>query len=137
VILTPEQQNELGLNHVSCKEYEQAEFHFSQAASSSGNPVYYFNAGKACAEQMKLEEAESFFRRAIMICDSYSAAHYELSLVLALQGKWDEFFKEYEWRHEYFSDLRYYRDMYSFGRKVLVCKIGPYRNFLVLPSLCN
>ena len=88
-------------------------------------------------EQMKLQEAEEHFRMAIVVdpdhAAAHAAAHYDLSLVLGLQGKWEEFFKEYEWRNEYFSDLGYYRDLYTFGRKVFVCKNGIYRNFLMLP----
>lgn len=129
------QHHELGLDHVSRKEYDKAEFHFVRAIYiAPQEPVFHHNAGKACMEQMKIDEAEKYLRQAVLLDGDCAAAHYDLSLVLGLQGKWDEFFKEYEWRNEYFSDLGYYRDMYSFGRKVLVCKIGTYRSFLVLPD---
>jgi tetratricopeptide (TPR) repeat protein len=136
-LITPEKHNELGLFHVSKEEYEEAEFHFSQAAALDWHPMYSFNAGKVCAKQMKFEEAERHFKKAIHIDPNYASAHYELSLALGLQGKWEEFFKEYEWRNEYFSDLGFYRDIYSFGRKVFVCKQGIYRSFLMMPKLSD
>ena len=128
------QNNKLGLIHISRNEYEQAEFCFSLAAKQDpATLVFHHNAGKACAEQMKLEDAENHFRNAITVDPNHAAAHYDLSLVMGLQGKWEEFFEEYEWRNEYFSDLKYNRELYTFGRKVFVCKNGPYRSFLMLP----
>ena len=128
------QHHELGLHHISLGEYEKAEFHFVQLTHMSPLPVFSHNAGKACMEQMKLQDAERHFRNAIDVDPDHAAAHYDLSLVLGLQGKWKEFFEEYEWRNEYFSDLKYYRDLYTFGRKVFVCKNGPSRSFLMLPT---
>ena len=135
--MSPEEHNRLGIQHISRGEYEEAESCFVRAikANTFGRKsIYCHNAGKACMEQMKLEEAEKHLRQAIFIDPNHAAAHYDLSLVLGLQGKWEEFFKEYEWRNEYFSDLKYYRDLYTFGRKVFVCKNGPYISFLMLPT---
>lgn len=131
--LTPSQHNELGICHISLKEYDRAEFHFSCSVNMSPlTPVFHHNLGKVFMEQMKPEDAETHLKKAVSLDENFTAAHYDLSLTLGLLGKWTEFFKEYEWRNEYFSDLKYYQNMYSFSRKTLVCKKGLYRSFVTL-----
>lgn len=132
------QYHELGLHHVSLGEYDKAEFYFVRAIQMSPQEsVFHHNAGKVCLEQMKIDEAEKHLRQAILLDPNCAAAHCDLSIVLGLQGKWEECFKEYEWRNEYFSDLGFYRDIYSFGCKVFVCKQGIYRSFLMMPKLSD
>jgi hypothetical protein len=72
---------------------------FDEAISiDSGNSAAFNNLGNLLAAQMNLTEAEAALRQAILIHPHYAEAHFNLSRVLLMQGKYAEGWQENEWR---------------------------------------
>jgi len=56
------------------------------------------NLGFVYRDLSRFEEAEASCREALRIDPNFPAAHANLSLILLLQGKWKQGWREYEWR---------------------------------------
>ena len=56
------------------------------------------NYGEALRKLGKYAEAEPFFRRAISLTPEVGDPHFNLSIVLLVTGRFDEGWREYEWR---------------------------------------
>jgi tetratricopeptide (TPR) repeat protein len=58
----------------------------------------WVNMGMTLKAMRRFDEAEACYRRAIDIEPDSALAHFDLSNLLLLQGRWAEGFGEYEWR---------------------------------------
>jgi tetratricopeptide (TPR) repeat protein len=56
------------------------------------------NYGEALRKRGKYAEAEPYFRRAIALTPEVGDPHFNLSIVLLVTGRFDEGWREYEWR---------------------------------------
>ena len=61
-------------------------------------PIAHFNKGSSYKAMARLEEAEQCFRDSIRINADFVEGHFTLAQVLLQQGKFDEGWREYEWR---------------------------------------
>lgn len=72
---------------------------FDEAISiDSGNAAAFNNLGILLFDQMNMTEAEAALRQAIAIHPHYAEAHFNLSRVLLMQGRYAEGWQENEWR---------------------------------------
>jgi tetratricopeptide (TPR) repeat protein len=65
---------------------------------TSSGPLGFNVRGLVLMRQGRLVESEQAFRRAMELTSSYVDAHFNLSVVLFLQGKFEEAWREHEWR---------------------------------------
>ena len=75
------------------------------------------NLGGIHGELKNLDAALACFREAVQIDPTCSAAHVDLAYCNHLLGRWDEGFKEYEWRFEYFPQLQFYKTTYDQSKR--------------------
>lgn len=59
---------------------------------------------KLSLENLDLDKAVFLFQE-ILATESVPAAHVDLSYAYGLLGRWEDCFREYEWRFDYFDDL--------------------------------
>lgn len=89
----------LGNEQVMQGELRAAIDSFDEAISiDAGNAAAFNNLGNLMADQLNMTEAESALRQAIAIHPHYAEAHFNLSRVLLMQGKYAEGWQENEWR---------------------------------------
>jgi hypothetical protein len=67
-------------------------------AEAPDSPALLNAQGFARQELMDLEGAERSYRRAIALSADYAHAHFNLALVLLIQGRYEEGWIEYAWR---------------------------------------
>ncbi|HSI11543.1 MAG TPA: tetratricopeptide repeat-containing glycosyltransferase family protein [Chthoniobacter sp.] len=58
----------------------------------------YLNRGTACMGKCDIAEAEQSFRRVIECPDDHADGHWNLSIALLLSGRYEEGWREFEWR---------------------------------------
>jgi tetratricopeptide (TPR) repeat protein len=77
---------------------EAAEFYRRAMAANPSHLHAYFNMGVVWWYKARFVEAEASFREAIAHRADYAAAHLNLALLLLLLGRYEEGWREYEWR---------------------------------------
>lgn len=94
-----EVHNNLGNSLMALGRFVEAADCFSKAAVLiPGSPVPLASQATALQAIGKVAEAEQACMRALEIDPAFAAAHWNLSLNLLLQGRYEEGWKEYEWR---------------------------------------
>jgi hypothetical protein len=95
----PEFQNNLGLALAAADRLDEAIAAYRRAVSLQPDHAgAWSNLGLACTACNALEKAEQALRRAITLQPGFAAAHWNLALVLLAQRRYDEGWREYEWR---------------------------------------
>jgi tetratricopeptide (TPR) repeat protein len=95
----PEFQNNLGLALAAADRLDDAVAAYRRAVSLKPDHAgAWSNLGLACTAQNALAPAEEALRRAIALQPGFAAAHWNLALVLLAQRRYDEGWREYEWR---------------------------------------
>ena len=64
----------------------------------SSNATAFNNLGLLFASDLNMTEAEATLRQAILVHPEYAEAHFNLSRILLIQGKYAEGWQENEWR---------------------------------------
>lgn len=100
-----ETNNQLALAHRESGNIHMALLYMTNAVDLSPTPQNWTNLGKLFIERKKLDSAKFALKEAVKLNPNFASAQYELSLVYGLQGRWSEFFPQYEWRLRYFDDL--------------------------------
>lgn len=91
--------NNLGNSLMALGRFGDAADSFSRAVSLlTSSPVPLAARATALQALGKVAEAEADCRKAIIIAPDFAAAHWNLSLSLLLQGRYEEGWREYEWR---------------------------------------
>ncbi len=94
-----EAHNNLGNTLLALGLFSEAADSFLQAASIlTTSPVPLAARATALQALGKIIEAEAECRRAILLDPAFAAAHWNLALNLLLQGRYEEGWREYEWR---------------------------------------
>ncbi len=62
------------------------------------NPTLYANFGNILEDLGMIEDAEAAYRKAADLSPDFAGAHTNLGLLLLLTGKYDEGWREYDWR---------------------------------------
>jgi len=89
----------LGNEQVARGETRAAIDSFDEAISiDAGNASAFNNLGVLMSDHLNMTEAEAALRQAIAIHPYYAEAHFNLSRVLLMQGKYAEGWQENEWR---------------------------------------
>ena len=95
----PEFQNNVGLALAAVDRLDEAVAAYQRAVSQrSHHAGAWSNLGLAYTAQNALGPAEDAFRRAIAVQPDFAAAHWNLALVLLAQRRYEEGWREYEWR---------------------------------------
>lgn len=90
----------LGNIHLLERNYMLAENSFRRALELKPADLELLNnLGVILQKMNRLQEAEHYFRQAVSIGQKHVNSHFNLALVLLLQGKFVEGWKEYEWRY--------------------------------------
>ena len=75
------------------------------------------NKAGMLGEYHRLEESEKCFRQAIEVDQNNAMAHCDLAHCLHLQGRYEEAWREYEWRLQCLSQLQVYNKKYDPARR--------------------
>lgn len=95
----PELHYNLGTAFQKAGNTIQAAQSFGEAINLGGKSAgLYTNFGTVLKELGELDEAHKFLITATKLAPDYADAHWNLSLLLLLQGNYEEGWKEYEWR---------------------------------------
>lgn len=91
--------NNLGITLYEKGEAEQAERCYLRSLEiDPAQNNAYINLAKSCRDQRKVTDAEKVLRKALALYPEKPEIHWDLSLVLLELGKFEEGWKEYEWR---------------------------------------
>lgn len=80
-------------------------------------PNTWTNLGGVYGDMKDIKQSELCYKTALEMTPNYAGAHVDLAFAYHLQGKWEEGFKEYEWRFEYFPTLKFYIEKYDQNKK--------------------
>ncbi|MGQ0675624.1 MAG: tetratricopeptide repeat protein [Rhodospirillales bacterium] len=73
--------------------------HYCRAiALDAGSAISHGNLGLALQDQGLLDEAEAAFRRAVALKPDYAEMRKSLGMLLLLRGRFEEGWREYDWR---------------------------------------
>ena len=87
----------LGISVYQSGQYEIAVSLITQAIQiDSTKPLFFTNPGNAFQKQGKLEESAQAYQKAIQIQPDYADAHFNLAMLLLLQGQFVEGWEKYE-----------------------------------------
>lgn len=100
-----ETSNQLALVHRESGDLHMAILYMANAVNLSPTAQNWTNLGKLFIERKRLDSAEFALIEAVNLDPNFASAQYELSILYGLQGRWSEFFPQYEWRLRYFDDL--------------------------------
>ena len=94
-----EAHNNLGNSLIELGRFTQAADSFSKATERlPASPVPLTARATALQALGKVSEAEADCRKALALEPTFAAAHWNLALSLLLQGRYEEGWREYEWR---------------------------------------
>jgi tetratricopeptide (TPR) repeat protein len=116
VELKPEQflfKNNLSLQYRAIGQYDKSIQIMKEAIEGCARSQLYLNLGGIYGEMKDLDKAEWAFRKALELDPEYPAAHVDMAFVHHLKGRWQEGFKEYEWRFWYYPQLKFYLNAYD------------------------
>ncbi|HKE40971.1 MAG TPA: DUF5672 family protein [Casimicrobiaceae bacterium] len=95
----PEFQNNLGLAYAACdRESDAIAAYRAALAIKPDHAVAWNNLGLALQSTNDLAGAIRAFRRAVDLRPDFAHAHWNLSLALLLDSRFDEGWREYDWR---------------------------------------
>lgn len=80
---------------------------------SPRNPQMLTNLGGIYGEMKQIKRSLECFQKAIEIDPCYSAAYVDLAFAHHLLGEWKEGFEAYEWRFDYFDQMKFYKQSYD------------------------
>lgn len=107
----------LGVQFRNKENLHQAIYHFEQASRFSESNEDIANAQAmiaGCYGELKdLKNAEKYLQSALNLNDNLAGAHLDLANIYQLQGKWSKSWKEYEYRHDVFEQLKIWKIIYS------------------------
>lgn len=104
----------LAIEYKKARNYKKAISVFKDSLRKYPNSEHlWFNYGAFIHERLKFETAKKFYKKAISLNPDLSIAHYNLSACHFLLDEYEEGWKEYEWRWEYFTHFKNIRDRFS------------------------
>lgn len=77
------------------------------------SPQMWTNLGGLYGELKQIDRSIQCFTKATDIDPAYSAAYVDLAFAHHLLGEWEEGFESYEWRFEYFDQMKFYKRSYD------------------------
>ena len=93
--------NNLGNIYKEQEDFEKAREYYRKAIASDANHVNaYIGLAAIHFTLGEIKQAEKTFRKAITIAPNYSRAHTQLGMILLLQGRLVEGWREYDWRYK-------------------------------------
>jgi tetratricopeptide (TPR) repeat protein len=101
----------IGLQYRNIGNLEKAIECFKKSNSICEKETTWAMMGGCFGERKQLKEAEECLKKSIEIKPDFAAAHVDLASVYHLQGKWDQAWKEYEWRTEVYDQLKFWNNI--------------------------
>ena len=105
--------NNLAIHYRQSGKSEEAIESLRRALSLKETAPIWANLGGIYGDKKNLVEAEKCFLRAIQVDPDCAGAHVDLAFTYHLMGRYQEGFKEYEWRTEHFGQMKLYKDSYD------------------------
>lgn len=84
---------------------------------SPDNAHMLTNLGGLYGELKQIEKSKECFQKALDIDPVYAAAHIDMAFAHHLLGEWEDGFDSYEWRFEYFDQMRFYKQAYDQSKR--------------------
>lgn len=105
--------NNLALQYRALGDYPNAIAAMEKAIATKEMPQLLVNLGAIYGELRDSDSAIKYFERSIEIAPNYSAAQVDMAFAYHLKGEWEKGFQHYEWRPEYYPQLRPYKQVYD------------------------
>jgi len=110
--------NNLALQHRLINKYDLAVSYLEKALEICPNSAQMWtNLGGLYGEMKQIQKSLDCFNEAIESDPCYSAAHVDAAFAYHLLGNWEEGFDSYEWRFEYFEQMRFYKKAYNQSKR--------------------
>jgi tetratricopeptide (TPR) repeat protein len=109
--------NNLALQYRHIGDYDKAVMYLKKALEIEEVPRVLSNLGGVYGEMKELQKARECFERALEISPTYIAAHIDLSYNYFLEGNWEAGFKEYEWRFDFYPQMKGYLKNYDQNKR--------------------
>ena len=121
VELNPNQHlflNNLALQYRLINDHKSAVETLEKALTLSPNSAQMWtNLGGLYSELKNPQKCIECCNKAIEANPFYSAAHIDLAFAHHLMGDWEDGFDSYEWRFEYFEQMRFYKNAYDQSKR--------------------
>jgi tetratricopeptide (TPR) repeat protein len=75
------------------------------------------NLGGIYGEMKQIRKSLECFSKALEIDPCYAAAHVDTAFAHHLLGEWEDGFDAYEWRFNYFDQMKYYKNAYDQSKR--------------------
>jgi tetratricopeptide (TPR) repeat protein len=109
--------NNLALQYRFLGNYDEAIKCLKKSIELKNLPNTWTNLGGIYGNLKDLTQSEACYKTALEMAPNYAGAHVDLAFAYHLQGKWEEGFREYEWRFEYFPTLNFYIQKYDQSKR--------------------
>jgi tetratricopeptide (TPR) repeat protein len=106
-------KNNLALQYRCIEEHDKAIETLREAIDLKETPEMWTNLGGIYGEKKDYDKSIKCFKRALELNPDCSAAHVDLAYANHLIGNWEEAWEEYEWRKEYFPQMKFYKNEYD------------------------
>jgi tetratricopeptide (TPR) repeat protein len=109
--------NNLALQYRQLSDYDKSIETFNNALKMQNLPQIWNNLGGVYGELHDLDNAELCFKTALELDPNFSASHVDLAFCHHLRGDSEKGFEEYEWRFDFFPQLKFYVNNYDQSKK--------------------
>lgn len=107
----------LGLQYRHNHEHKKAILCLKKALNLNENEIAWSMLGGCYGELQELDKAEQCFLNALKLNPNFPPAHVDLANVYFTQGKYEDGWKEYEWRFEVFHQLKVWKTLYNDSKR--------------------
>jgi tetratricopeptide (TPR) repeat protein len=109
-------KNNLALRYRDIGDYDRALNLMKEALAIEEKPQLWLNLGGLYGELRDIDKAEDCFARAAKMEPNYAAAYVDLAFAYHLKGDWKKGFAAYEWRFNYYPQMKFYLDAYDMSK---------------------
>lgn len=107
----------LGLQYRNIRDYKNSIYNFTKAVEICPTKDNWNHLGSAYGENKESDKAKHAFYQALEIDPEFAMAHVDLAYCLQSTGDWEEAWKHYEYRFNYFNQLQFYKTVYDQNKK--------------------
>ncbi len=107
----------LGLQYRQAGNTDKAIELFRRAISMNNSANFWANLGNTYGQRNEIDEATKCFEEAVRINPSLPEIHVDLAYAYHLSGRWEEAWKEYEYRLQHFPQMRIFTSIYDTAKR--------------------
>lgn len=94
------------------RDFDSAIEYFETALGMQNDPHLLVGLGGVYGEANDMPKAIEYFEKAIELDPDFTPAHVDLSYAYHLMGRWEEGWREYEFRHDYYQEFKKWERLY-------------------------